>query len=56
MSDNRPVIMPAPDDLTLGQRFALVAIAHGTRDPDVKRWALDTLNRASAAPAVTAPA
>jgi hypothetical protein len=34
-------------DLPIGERADMVRIAHETHDPDVKKWALDTLERAS---------
>jgi len=34
-----------PEQLTIGQRFELVKIAHETPYHNVRRWALDTLAR-----------
>ncbi len=37
-------------ELTIIQRFALVEIAHQTADSDVRKWAINTLERASVIP------
>lgn len=37
-------------ELTVIDRLRLVEIAHETREPQVRKWALDTLERASIPP------
>ena len=47
---DRSRLIPGPPELTVLQRLRLVEIAHETSDAEVRKWALNTLERASVPP------